>query len=128
MATTRKTTRKARRAGMVKKPTNKTKVESGKRYLSHEDLLFLERTSLEIENLRLKKNVEEQYLLNLNIKLDALKLTIQSQQGVLARADQQYQNKKSQFEKNKKLVWEKYGFAETDALGYNDTSGELITN
>lgn len=89
-------------------------------------LLQLETMSRDIENAKLLMALEEQALRNMQLENALMIVKIERQKAALAAKAGQYEASKQKFETIKKEIWPRYGFSETDGLGYDTLTGKIV--
>jgi hypothetical protein len=124
------TTRKPRPKKQKEEETLKTKKVEEKfpETLSPQHLLSLETLSRDLENSKLLMALEEQSLVNMELKMRILNDNIIKQRLVVKDKAERYEGEKKKYTSYKKEIWPLYGFNENEGLGYEPLTGNIVKN
>jgi len=122
MATTARRKKKVSKKKVVKKEV----VKEFKDVLDKDDLIQLENISRDVTIAQKDMALEEQSLRNMNLELELFKHKMVSQRGLVQSKADRYENIKEKYTNFKKEIFPKYGLSDSQRLGYNPDTGEII--
>ena len=124
------TTTRRRKKIKVQKETKVDKVSTNNSsyptHLSSEDLRQLENLSKDVIIAKMDMNLEEQALRNISLELQLLQNKLTKQHQLVQAKSDFFEQKKAKYADYRVSINPKYGLKESDSLGYNPESGELV--